>query len=283
MRELSFVGFSDDGSHLVLSATDGQRYTVRVDKRLSAAVQRDRSRRGQLEIDMDGGLSPKDIQARIRAGMSAEEVAAASGLPLDKVQRFEGAVLAERAYVAEKARGTTVRAAGGAAPLSEVVAARLTSRGVDPDTMRWDAWRRDDGRWLVHLDYGSAAEAQSASWTYDTAARSVAAGDDDARALVDDKPAVVAAPVPVGPRLVPVPDAVDDEDDDRVFDQEVEPPHRGHEHQEHTVVVEHVPPAQEPDAPRHRSVPKPAESTGRGRRPAVPSWDEILFGTKKTD
>ena len=38
MRELAFVGLSEDGTSLVLSSTDGTRYTVPCDERLEAAV-----------------------------------------------------------------------------------------------------------------------------------------------------------------------------------------------------------------------------------------------------
>ena len=53
-------------------------------------------------------MSPRDIQARIRGGATAAEVAELSGLPLAKVERYEGPVLAEREYVAQQARKVEV-------------------------------------------------------------------------------------------------------------------------------------------------------------------------------
>ncbi len=295
MRELTFVGLSNDGSRVVLSGGDGETYSVPVDQRLATAVRQDRSRLGQLEIEMDGGLRPKDIQARIRAGMSAEEVAAAAGLPLDKVQRFEGAVLAERAYVAEKASATTVRSPSGSGVLSELVATRLASRGVDPETMRWDSWRRDDGRWVLFLGYGEGGgDEQSATWYYDVVARAVVPADDDARWLVEEKPPASPESAP-GPRLVPVPAAIED---DVFFDQEAagEPEASvtpiGVARSETTVVVERAEQDEAPeevaDEPEPEPAPAPrprptAQTGSRSKRAAVPSWDEILFGSKKTD
>ena len=81
------------------------RFRVRVDEPLRAAVRRDRPRLGQLQIEIDGGLRPRDVQALIRAGSSAEEVAERSGWSVEKVRRYEGPILAEREHVAGLARG----------------------------------------------------------------------------------------------------------------------------------------------------------------------------------
>lgn len=296
MRQLTFVGLTDDGARLVLSAPDGQRYSVPIDQRLSVAVRRDRSRLGQLEIEMDGGIRPKDIQARIRAGMSAEEIAAAAGVPVESVRRFEGAVLDERAFVAEKASGTTVRTPTGSGPLAEVVAERLASRGVDPSTMRWDSWRREDGRWVVMLAYGAGGgEEQSATWLYDVVARAVVPGDEEARWLIEDRQTVVVPhepePSSTGPRLVAVPTHVDDEselDETVVVEVEVEEvvvevqeraPARG---VDQLFDQDDAPAAPAPEPEPDVAPARPARS-GRGKRAPVPSWDEILFGSKKPD
>ena len=42
MGELELVGLHDDGEHLVLSGPDGQRFRLRIDEPLRAAVRRDR-------------------------------------------------------------------------------------------------------------------------------------------------------------------------------------------------------------------------------------------------
>ena len=44
-------------------------------------------------------LSPREIQAHIRSGMSAQDVAGLTGAPLEYIQRFEGPVIAEREFV----------------------------------------------------------------------------------------------------------------------------------------------------------------------------------------
>jgi hypothetical protein len=82
MDDLSLVGVHDDGDHLLVAGPNGQRFRLRVDDALRAAVRRDRARLSQLQLESEGRLRPKEIQARIRAGETAEEVAQAAGLAL---------------------------------------------------------------------------------------------------------------------------------------------------------------------------------------------------------
>ncbi|WP_335933464.1 septation protein SepH [Streptomyces sp. PTD5-9] len=347
MPELRVVAVSNDGTRLVLKAADNTEYTLPIDERLRAAVRNDRARLGQIEIEVESHLRPRDIQARIRAGASAEEVAQFAGIPVDRVRRFEGPVLAERAFMAERARKTPVRRPGeNTGPqLGEAVRERLLLRGADKETVQWDSWRRDDGTWEVLLVYRVAGEPHSASWTYDAPRRLVQAVDDEARSLIGETDDV-AAPEPTFPfvpriaRLprdrpldrqperpsvpVPVPDPEEHlggisatERDSLTSLLEAVPSFRG----DMVVPERPTPPeppvreaaAQEPEAdeppaaaasagagsayadvlmPRsvagHRdrligTTDRQAEADGvrPGRRAAVPSWDEIVFGTRR--
>ncbi|WP_327066959.1 septation protein SepH [Kitasatospora sp. NBC_01250] len=186
--ELRVVAVSNDGTRLVLKAADSTEYTLAIDERLRAAIRGDRPRLGQIEIEVESHLRPRDIQARIRAGASAEEVAQAAGISVDRVRRFEGPVLAERAFMAERARKTPIRRPGESTgpQLGEAVGERLVLRAAEKDTERWDSWRRDDGTWEVVLSYRSDGEGRTASWTYDPPRRLVQPNDDEARALIGE-------------------------------------------------------------------------------------------------
>ncbi|MFE0460234.1 septation protein SepH [Kitasatospora sp. NPDC058965] len=186
--ELRVVAVSNDGTRLVLKAADSTEYTLPIDERLRAAIRGDRPRLGQIEIEVESHLRPRDIQARIRAGASAEEVAQAAGISVDRVRRFEGPVLAERAFMAERARKTPIRRPGESTgpQLGEAVAERLVLRAAEKDTERWDSWRRDDGTWEVVLSYRSDGEGRTASWIYDPPRRLVQPNDDEARALIGE-------------------------------------------------------------------------------------------------
>ncbi|MFC8594088.1 septation protein SepH [Streptomyces atroolivaceus] len=350
MPELRVVAVSNDGTRLVLKAADSTEYTLPIDERLRAAVRNDRARLGQIEIEVESHLRPRDIQARIRAGASAEEVAQFAGIPVDRVRRFEGPVLAERAFMAERARKTPVRRPGeNTGPqLGEAVQERLLLRGADRETVQWDSWRRDDGTWEVLLVYRVAGEPHSASWTYDPPRRLVQAVDEEARSLIGETDDV-AAPEPSFPFVPRIARLPRDRPLDRALDRQIERPASSAPEPEERVggvsaserdsltsLLEAVPsfrgdmvvperpsqpeppalepaPQQEPEAdeppaaaasagagsayadvlmPRavagHRdrltgTTDRQAEADGvrPGRRAAVPSWDEIVFGTRR--
>ena len=204
MQDLRLIGVHEDGMHLLLAGPDGERFRVPLDDALRAAARRDRPRLGQLQIEMDGGLRPRDVQAMVRAGASAEEVAERSGWTVEKVHKYEGPILAERVHVAELARQVRVRARGGsgsgtAPTLAGRVAQRMRERGVEPDTSVWDAWRSDEGgRWTVVLTFAAGGRQRQACWAFDLASRTVDAADDEARWLSEDEPSG-AGPLPGGP------------------------------------------------------------------------------------
>jgi hypothetical protein len=137
-------------------------------------------------------LSPRDIQARIRTGESAEDVARVAGVPVDRVLRYAGPVLQERAMLAQHARRTKLRSSGGAsgkgATLAEVVDARLSQHGVDTEKISWDAYRRDDGAWRVVATWPSGKATAQAQWELDKARQVVTPHDDMAQYLCAERP-----------------------------------------------------------------------------------------------
>src|SRR6476646_1771802 len=151
MVHLTLAEVSDDGKCLLLVSDAGVEFTLDIDARLRAALRGDTARLGQLEMKMDSALRPRDIQARIRAGETPEAVAEAAQTSVDRIMAFAAPVLAERQHVADRAQRSSVRrragdGAGGARTLGDAVTAHLRSLNVDPDSVEWDAWRREDGR-----------------------------------------------------------------------------------------------------------------------------------------
>ena len=198
MQDLRLIGVHEDGEHLLLSDADGGRFRVRVDEPLRTAVRHDRPRLGQQQVDADASLRPRDVQALIRAGSSAEEVAERSGWSVDKVRRYEGPILAEREHVAGLSRGVRVRGrstGAGAPTLSVRVAERLKGRGVDPSAASWDAWREEGGPWTVVVTFAAGGRQRQASWQFDLADRTVTAIDDEARWLSEEEEPV-PGPIP---------------------------------------------------------------------------------------
>jgi len=188
MQELRFVAVSEDGSYAVLAVPGrSARYTLPIDERLRAVALGQTSRLAQYEIEVESPLRPKEIQARIRAGETAEEIADAAGIPVERVRWFEGPVLAERGYIAQQAQAASVRRLGDSAGpgprLADIVPSRLKALGADPDDGEWDARKRGDGNWQVTLTFTAAGRLHVAEWMFDTRRRHVLPEDDNAARL----------------------------------------------------------------------------------------------------
>ena len=202
MQELRFVAVSEDGQYAVLGVPGrSARFMLPIDERLRAVALGQTSRLAQYEIEVESPLRPKEIQARIRAGETVEEIADAAGIAVERVRWFEGPVLAERAYVADQAQQASVRRQGDATPgprLGEIVAERMKAFGADPDDAQWDAKKRDDGSWLVQLAFITGGRLHTADWIFDPRRRHVLPADDNAArmSLPGTEPPQPAAPPP---------------------------------------------------------------------------------------
>ncbi|MDO9381140.1 MAG: septation protein SepH [Nocardioidaceae bacterium] len=312
MRELTLIGLSEDGTHVVLAASTGEQYRMPADERLRATLRNDRARLGQLEIEMDTALRPRDIQARIRRGESPEAVAEAAGVSVDKIMTYAVPVLAEREHVAGRARAATVRrkhVPGAPVVLGDTVDATLSAAGGDADDAVWDSWRREDGRWTVVVSVG---DALAGTFCFDGPGRYVVAEDEAGRTLVGDVPLDLdATDLAITSSVAPPPAPETDEEEPGVTsirrararralameqlaldgslpeDLDDEPSTR--EQQESTVdlteTAEQIRAASGDvagaPAPTDADADERARPARRRERRRVPSWDEIMFGDQK--
>ncbi|MEQ7123075.1 septation protein SepH [Actinopolymorpha sp. B11F2] len=215
MRDVKLVRLSDDGTHLVLThERTGEEFALRVDDRLRGAVVSDRARQGALPLERQSRLRPKEIQARLRAGESSEDIAAAADVPIERILRYAGPVLAEREYIAEQARRCALRRNGRDGPgqiLDEAVGKRLDELQVGRDHASWDAWRSSEGRWVVAVSFGLGGTDHKATFRYDPLGRVVTSADDIARALVGEATQPVPGLTPeLAPGFGPSPDDADE-------------------------------------------------------------------------
>ena len=203
MQELRFVAVSEDGQYAVLGVPGrSARFTLPIDERLRAVALGQTSRLAQYEIEVESPLRPKEIQARIRAGETVEEIADMAGIAVERVRWFEGPVLAERAYMADQAQQASVRRQGDATPgprLGEIVAERMKVFGADPTDAQWDAKKRSDGSWLVQLTFITGGRLHTAEWIFDPRRRHVLPADDNAARM--SLPGT--EPPPTSPGLTP--------------------------------------------------------------------------------
>ena len=218
MQELRIVAVSEDGSYAVLAVPGrGGRFSLPIDDRLRIVARGQFSRLAQYEIEVESPLRPKEIQDRIRAGETAEEIADTAGVPIERVRRFEGPVLAERAYRAQEAQRATIRHPGDSGPgprLGDIVAERLAAYGASAEEAQWDSRKRADSSWQVQLMFTTGGRPHMAEWVFDPPRRHVTPADDAAARLSlpeselaalepAPQPADRATVTPIGSRMAP--------------------------------------------------------------------------------
>ncbi len=255
MRELTVIGLDVDGKRIICETKNpAERLVLRADDRLRAAMCGEQARTGQTEIDIEvtSVLTPKEIQARIRAGATVEQVAAAAGGDVSKVERFANPVLLERACAAELATAAHPVLADGPVveSLLEKVTSALMARGLDRDRATWDAWKDPDSRWTVQLRWQAGRSENVAHFRFVPGAHggTVTAVDDMASELIDpnfDRPLRPVAPV-----------AQLDFEAEAEADFEAETPSQ-------------PPPPPKPTRPRRA-------------KPPVPAWEDVLLGVRSS-
>lgn len=253
MRELKVVGLDVDGRRIICETADsGETFSLRNDDRLRAALRGDKpANQPKTDAEVPTVLRPKDIQARIRAGASIEQVAEAAGVEISRVERFAHPVLLERSRAAELATAAHPVLADGPAVLTllETVTTALIARGLDPDATTWDAWRNEDGRWTVQLSWKAGRSDNTAHFRFTPGAHggTATAFDDAACELIDPDFARPLRPVAPVAQLD--------------FEEPAQP--------------------QEPEQPSPATAAKTAKPPrARKGKPAVPAWEDVLLGVR---
>lgn len=253
MRELKLVGLDADGKYLICGDDDPtDQFKLAIDDRLRAVLRDGPAalEQPQLDIEITNMLSPREIQAKIRAGASVEQVAAASGSDIARVRRFAHPVLLERSRAAELATAAHPVLVDGPSVLTllETVSTAAVTRGLAPDQVAWDAWRNEDNRWTVQLAWKVGRSDNVAHFCFMPGAHggTVTAVDDAASELIDPN-----------------------------FERPLRPLAR----------VAHLDfeKAPQPEAAAPAATPPPEQARrGKAGKPAVPAWEDVLLGVRSS-
>ena len=252
MSELRVTGRSEDGSHLLLTDSQDHEFTLRISDNLRATINQPRLASVPTE-NAEPTMSVKDVQARLRAGALIEDVAREAGWSYDKVERFAGPILQERSYILSVANSVVVKnQQRDQVTFLDLVSGKLAANGVAADALQWNAHRRDDGQWVIRLNYPNRDGLGDAVWFFDMTKRTIVAEDEGAAWIMGESAPSVKAPEP-----------------------EL---NHGLVYSNPTVTINSAP------TPR-LSVIRENEDQEDGvkKRASVPSWDEIMFGKKATD
>lgn len=260
MSELRVTGRSEDGTHLLLTDSEDTEFTLRISDNLKATI--NQPRLASVQTDEQPTVSIKELQARLRAGAAIDDLALEVGWSFEKVERFAGPILQERAYILSVAYQLVIKNAGSrdAQTFIEVVTSKLYANGVSAESLEWNTHRRDDGQWVIRLTYPTTNNFGNghgeAVWFFDLRKRLMLSEDEGASWIMGES-------VPASTLRTPQPEI------------------------NHGMVYPNSnPTVQINTAPTPRlSVIRENEDVEDGvkKRASVPSWDEIMFGTKKKD
>lgn len=307
-KDLRLVGRSEDGVDLILVDQDGDEYSIRISDALRAAV--NQPRLVSVPAPESAATPVKEIQSRLRAGETPDSIARSTEWELEKIEKFSGPIMQERAYIIGLAIETPLRREAHSPTLAAATIAQLTPRGVDMTLVEWNTWRRDDGLWNVILYYPtSAADAGSlygepklgeANWAFDSVNRTLVSEDENARWISgEEKPSRPANPThgmifgaestgpaprlssvkpadePISPPILTAVTSVDDEDESEEDILELEESPSGSFQASSSFQTNTSSQNNEDE------IPADAKRDGVTKRIRIPSWDDIMFGGKK--
>ncbi len=180
MQDLKIIGVESDALFAVTD--EGNRFRIPIDEALQL-----RLRKRPLDNASSRKLPPREIQAQIRSGMSAEDVASLTGASLEYVQRFEGPIIAERDFVVSTALSVLVHTeadpdtAHGGTGFGTIIRKRLASLGATGE--RWASWKEQDGGWIVKLSFTVDEIDHDARWSFEPKKHALAPLNSEATTL----------------------------------------------------------------------------------------------------
>ena len=169
MRSLHVVGVSPDGNKLLLAGSSGASkpgFQVEIDDSLELMLKRRRR-----DNDDELAMSPRDIQARLRAGATVDAIANAAGVSAERIERYAGPVYSERIrMIGEAQEAFSYRPRLGRSKVAMGTAVALALGEYPPDD-DWSAVRAVDGLWRIVLKLPGRGRARQAVWRFDPVER----------------------------------------------------------------------------------------------------------------
>lgn len=241
--ELRFV--RREGDFLVFESADGASMLAPIDEALREALRRNNP--GVRE-----SVSPKEVQAAIRAGESLEDLAARLGVPEESIEPFAAPILDELRFVLESALSTTLSSNDRMRSFRELVEEAYPGAEF--------SIRKQEQQWLLQ-------SGTSLTWGFDPKSRTLEPISSGAKELVKTfntaRDVIRSAPVV---QAAAKPEPV------------VEPVSEAEPEQSQVASVHDL--VQELRSRRNPEELKPASAKGRA---SLPSWDEIVLGASGLD
>ncbi|MFZ9087261.1 MAG: septation protein SepH [Pontimonas sp.] len=342
MHTLTVVGV--EGEALIVVSDSGERFQIPMTSPLIDAVKKATN----AKPSSAKRVSPRDIQAHFRRGLSAQQVADLTGETVEYVALFEGPVVAEREFIVDQAQLITFgKASGerdGSGTFGHAISARLEELGASEP--QWSAWKEESG-WMVEVLFSENDVEHRALWSFDPRKHILTPLNDDATVLSQEQPiqgplipklrpvtateehpegdrfdteifedmslhetGPLLEPVPYGRNTGTIPAQSEDASNNtadllealrrRRGEREPAPEYEDDARNAHPSTgsirivsddspgasVHHLSFTPDDDEPLDEEVPDqpvPPKPSSRKDRPEMPSWDDIVFGTKSDD
>jgi hypothetical protein len=284
VSDLKLIGRSEDGSELELKDQEGATYTLRISDHLRSLVNQPRLVAVSSPNDQTQVVTVKEVQARLRSGESADSLMRTTGWSSEKIEKFSGPIMQERAYIIELALAANLTKEKHSPTLATATIAQLSPRGVDMDLVEWNTWRKEDGSWNIILMYPLKDGGQGeANWNFELASRTLEAEDDGAL-WISGEERIARPSLPThgmvfpsetaAPRLVAVREEIE------TIRITTTPTSTRPTNTLETIFdsAPHNPSKSASDA--DEEIPADAKRDGVTKRLKIPSWDDIMFGSK---
>lgn len=147
--ELRFLNRESD--FLLFETSDGQRLRALVDDQLREAI------RNTKQLG-SSGISPKEVQDRIRQGESIDDVATDLGVPVATIEPFAAPIIDELNYVLEAALATEVSDGNKMVPFSQLISEESPGASF--------TIQRQDDKWVV-----TVSGSKKMQWHFDNKSR----------------------------------------------------------------------------------------------------------------
>lgn len=176
MQDVRVIGV--EAGALLLATDGGTEFRLPVTSSLSGQV-----RQANPDAGPQKRVSPKDVQARIRGGADAAEVAAVLDVDVEYVRRFEGPVLAERAFVLDASHRVPVTPVDDEAPDTFGAAITAKLEAGEATAISWGSWKHPESGWQVRVRYTAAEVEHDAQWRFDPKTSTLVPDNGDAHRL----------------------------------------------------------------------------------------------------
>lgn len=171
---------------ILLKDNKNQQYNLFIDDKLISIVQQHRYHVKSCynhisHNEIDNSINPRDIQLKIRSGMSVDEIAKIHNIPKDWIQKFEPPIIAERRFIVGKAqKNIIIKNDKTRITLKESVNMQCTKNSINVNHGIWDAVKIDS-IWKIFFTFLINQKEYYALWFYNTIHKTLDPQNDEAK------------------------------------------------------------------------------------------------------